>query len=191
MLVSYDGPMMASFCAIMPESHKNMKNHNIPSLAIRLAIRLADFNDPRVTDMIQYHRTTARAETAEGCAFSLDISGLQVPDIRLWTIWEGEALMGMGALRVLSPEHGGPAHGEIKTMHTHRDARRKGVGKAMLRHIIDTAIAEDMTRLSLETGSWDYFKPAVALYAAHGFETCGPFADYPNIVSSLFMTKTL
>jgi putative acetyltransferase len=149
-------------------------------------IHLANFNDPRVIDLIQYHQTTARAETADGCAFSLDIVGLQAPGIRLWTLWDVQNLLGMGALKHLSP-----THGEIKSMHTHRDARRKGAGKAMLQHIMATAKAEGMTRLSLETGAWDYFKPAVALYAAHGFTQCLPFADYPDIPSSLFMTCEL
>jgi putative acetyltransferase len=94
-------------------------------------------------------------------------------------------------LRILPPEHGGPWHGEIKSMHTHRDARRRGIGQAMLRHIIGTARAEGLTRLSLETGAWDYFRPAVALYEAHGFVRRPPFADYPDIASSLFMTKAL
>ena len=154
-------------------------------------ITVADFGDSRVIDLIQYHRTTARAETAEGCGLSLDLSGLQTPDIRLWTMWEkdmneGETLLGMGALKRLSAHHG-----EIKSMHTQRNARGKGVGKAMLVHIMQTAKAEGMTRLSLETGAWDYFKPAVALYAAHGFTQCPPFADYPDIASSLFMTCEL
>ncbi|MGL4728214.1 MAG: GNAT family N-acetyltransferase, partial [Bosea sp. (in: a-proteobacteria)] len=80
---------------------------------------------------------------------------------------------------------------EIKSMHTHRDARRQGIGAAMLAHLMNTAKADGMTRLWLETGSWDYFKPAVALYEAHGFAVCGPFADYPDITSSLFMTTAL
>ena len=149
-------------------------------------ITLAGFDDTRVTDLIQYHRTTARAETADGCAFSLDLEGLRTPDIRLWTIWEDEMLLGMGALKRLSADHG-----EIKSMHTDKNARRKGAGAAMLRHIMDVAKAEGMTRLSLETGSWDYFKPAVALYAARGFVQCPPFGDYPDIPSSLFMTCEL
>ncbi len=151
-----------------------------------LNIRLADFSDPRVIDLIQYHRTTARAQTAEGMAFSLDITGLQTPDIRLWTLWDGDMLLGMGALKRLSPEEG-----EIKSMHTDQNSRGKGVAKTLLRHIMDTARAEGLTRLSLETGSWDYFKPAVALYAAHGFTRCPPFGDYPDIKSSLFMTTAL
>jgi putative acetyltransferase len=48
-----------------------------------------------------------------------------------------------------------------------------------------------MTRLSLETGSWEYFLPAHALYRSHGFVECAPFADYVPDPNSLFMTLDL
>ncbi len=147
-----------------------------------------DFDDPRVVEMITYHVTTARAMTAQGCAFALDLSGLRTPDIRFWTLWDGDALLGMGALKRLPGE---PRQGEVKSMHTLRDARRRGVGAAMLSHIVAAARADGMTRLFLETGSWDYFIPALALYEAHGFVRRGPFADYPDVPSSIFMEKAL
>jgi putative acetyltransferase len=154
-------------------------------------IRRGDFADPQVIEMITFHVTTARAMTAEGCAFALDLTGLQTPDIRFWTLWDGQNLRGMGALKTLPPEHGGPARGEVKSMHTHRDARRQGAGAAMLSHIIAAARADGMSEVLLETGSWDYFRPAWALYEAHGFTRCGPFAGYPDIPSSIFMRKAL
>ena len=48
-----------------------------------------------------------------------------------------------------------------------------------------------MGRLSLETGSWDYFRPARALYARHGFVECLPFADYAPDPNSVFMSLEL
>jgi len=81
--------------------------------------------------------------------------------------------------------------GEVKSMHTAQAVRRKGVGSAMLRHIIASARARGMSRLSLETGSWDHFQPARALYARHGFVACGPFADYVLDPNSVFMTIDL
>jgi len=48
-----------------------------------------------------------------------------------------------------------------------------------------------MTRLSLETGSWDYFRPAIALYRSYGFVECPPFADYASDPNSIFMTLDL
>lgn len=73
-------------------------------------------------------------------------------------------------------------------MHTAATARRRGFGSRMIEHIIAEARARGMSRLSLETGSWDYFKPARALYRAHGFVPCGPFEGYELDPNSVFMT---
>jgi putative acetyltransferase len=145
-----------------------------------------DLSDPRVIALLDIHLTRAREETGRGSAHALDLTGLRAPDIRLWTIWEDEALLGVGALKQLSAEHG-----EIKSMHTAQSMRGKGAGSAMLRHIIATARVSGMTRLSLETGSWDYFRPARALYQRHGFVECSPFADYVLDPNSVFMTLEL
>jgi len=145
-----------------------------------------DFSDQRVSDLLQIHLTSARAETAPGSAHALDLTGLQSPDISFWTIWDDESLLGMGALKRLSPDHG-----EVKSMYTVQSTRRKGAGSAMLRHIIVAARATGMSRLSLETGSWDYFLPARALYRSHGFVECPPFGDYVLDPNSVFMTLDL
>jgi putative acetyltransferase len=145
-----------------------------------------DFNDPRVTDLLRIHFTTARAQTAPGSAHALDVTGLRAPDITFWAIWDAETLLGVGALKRLSADHG-----EIKSMHTAESMRRKGAGSAMLAHIIAAARACGMSRLSLETGSWDYFRPARALYARHGFVECPPFGDYVLDPNSVFMSLEL
>ena len=151
-----------------------------------MRITPGDFSDPRVINLLHIHLTSARAETALGSAHALDLTGLQSPDISFWTIWEGEALLGIGALKQLSPDHG-----EVKSMHTVQSARRRGVAGAMLRHIIARARESGMSRLSLETGSWDYFRPAQALYRSHGFMECAPFADYVLDPNSVFMSLDL
>ena len=61
----------------------------------------------------------------------------------------------------------------------------------MLTHIIAEAKAMGMSRLSLETGSWDYFLPARTFYRRHGFSECAPFADYKPDPNSIFMTRIL
>ena len=94
--------------------------------------------------------------------------------------------MGFGALKRLSANHG-----EVKSMHVAEAARRRGIGGTILRHIIAAARDEGMGRLSLETGSWDYFRPARALYARHGFVVCEPFADYAPDPNSVFMSLDL
>lgn len=151
-----------------------------------MRITKGDFSDPRVVDLLHVHLSSARAETAPGSAHALDLAGLQSPGISFWTIWDGDTLMGVGALKRLSADHG-----EVKSMHTAGSARRRGVGKAMLRHIIATARESGMSRLSLETGSWEYFQPALALYRRHGFVECPPFADYAPDPNSVFMSLAL
>jgi len=84
-----------------------------------------------------------------------------------------------------------PAHDEVKSMHTAEAARRRGTGSAMLKHIIATSRARGIKRLSLETGSFGYFAPAVALYTSHGFEECAPFGDYRMDPNSAFLTLKL
>ena len=143
-------------------------------------------DDPRVVDLLRTHVTRARAETAPGSAHALDLSGLRAPDVTFWSAWEGDAVVGVGALKRLSADHG-----EVKSMYTTETARGQGVGSAMLRHIMAAARARGMARLSLETGSWPYFEPARAMYTRHGFVECAPFGDYRPDPNSVFMTLAL
>lgn len=152
----------------------------------RLRIVEGGLDDSRVIALLRTHLEAARANTARDSAHALDVSGLRRPDIRFWSAWEEEDLLGCGALRRLSAREG-----EVKSMHTAASARRRGVGSALLRTIIAAAREAGLERLSLETGSWDYFRPAVALYRAHGFVPCAPFADYREDPNSVFMTLAL
>jgi putative acetyltransferase len=145
-----------------------------------------DLSDQRVVDLLHIHLTNTRAESPPESVHALDLAGLQSPDISFWTIWEDETLLGFGALKRLSADHG-----EVKSMHTAQAMRGRGVGTAMLRHIIAAARATGMSRLSLETGSMEYFAPARALYKSHGFVECPPFADYVPDPNSVFMSLDL
>ena len=145
-----------------------------------------DLNDRRVIDLLQAHLTSARAQTAPGSAHALDLAGLKSSDISVWTIWEGDTLVGVGALKRLSANDA-----EVKSMHTAQAMRGKGAGSAMMRHIIAAAKAAGISRLSLETGSWEYFDPARRLYSRHGFVECPPFADYVLDPNSVFMSIEL
>ncbi len=145
-----------------------------------------DLDDARVVALIRHHVETARAATGPGSDHALDIDGLKAPDVDFWAIWADEQPLAIGALKRLSADHG-----EVKSMHTRAEARRSGAGSVMLRHIIDAARKQGMARLSLETGSWDYFAPAIAFYRRHGFEECPPFADYVLDPNSIFLTLNL
>ena len=122
---------------------------------------------------------------AGSCHF-LDFDGLNAPDVTFWSIWDGDVLTGCGALKALSS-----TQGEIKSMRTHHDHLRKGVGAAMLEHIISEGRQRGYVRLSLETGSTDAFLPARALYEAYGFQYCPPFGEYVDDPFSRFMTLAI
>jgi putative acetyltransferase len=97
-----------------------------------------------------------------GPSFALDWSALQKPEICFFTLWEGEELLGCGALKEIDL-----AWGEIKSMRTADAHLRKGVGERILEHILAEAKARGYRRLSLETGSGSSFEPALALYRKH------------------------
>jgi len=151
-----------------------------------LQILPADLDDPSVVKLVESHILAARRQTAPGSAHALDLSGLRVPHISVWVASRGGVVVGTGALKRLST-----AEGEVKSMYTAPFARRCRVASVMLAHIIDTAQSEGLVRLSLETGSWSYFEPAIALYASFGFVKCPPFADYREDPNSVFMTLDL
>ena len=145
-----------------------------------------DLTGVEIRALLETHFAAMLASSpAESCHF-LDFDGLNASDVTFWSIWDGIALAGCGALKALSS-----GQGEIKSMRTHADHLRKGAGAAMLRHIISQAGQRGYVRLSLETGSSDAFAPARALYEAYGFAYCPPFGDYAEDPFSRFMTLAI
>ena len=67
----------------------------------------------------------------------------------------------------------------------------RGIGRAMLRHIVAEAKARGYKRLSLETGNTEPFAAALHLYASEGFQPWGPFAGYSDTPLSSFLTRRL
>jgi putative acetyltransferase len=145
-----------------------------------------DLADPRILALLRYHFDKCHEVTPPGSAHVFSVEKLATPEIDFWAAWDGAALLGVGAMKPLDGRHG-----EVKSMHTAEAARRRGVGGAILRHIIATSRARGLTRLSLETGSFAYFAPAVALYKAHGFTECPPFGDYRPDPNSVFLTREI
>jgi putative acetyltransferase len=143
-------------------------------------------DDQRVIAMLKFHFDTNISVTPPGSAHVFDVSRLKAPDISFWTAWDGDMLMGTGALKRMDK-----VNGEVKSMHTLVTSRRSGVGQAMLLHIMDAAKAMGLKQLWLETGSFDFFAPARALYAKHGFVECSPFEGYKLDPNSTFMTKVI
>ena len=117
---------------------------------------------------------------------ALNLEELRKPDITFWTTWQQQELLGCGAIKTLTTHHA-----QIKSMRTARQHLRKGVATKLLEHIILQATKRDLQRLSLETGSQAFFRPAIALYKSYGFEFCEPFSNYKADPNSKFMTLVL
>lgn len=149
-------------------------------------IRLDDLTSPQILQLLREHLQGVALHSPPESIHALDLDGLRQPDITFWSVWEGDELVGCGALKQLDERHG-----EIKSMRTSSAHLRKGVAARLLQHIIDEASRRAYARLSLETGSMEAFAPAHRLYARFGFEPCGPFADYAEDPYSVFMTRLL
>jgi putative acetyltransferase len=146
-------------------------------------------DDPRASDvraLIAGHLTFAHEHTPPADVHALDLSGLLDPAVTFYSARRDGELLGIGALKEIDP-----SHGELKSMHTAAAARRNGVGRAMVDHLVRVAVERGYTRVSLETGTMDAFEPARSLYRAAGFTPCGPFDGYVLSPSSAFMTRTL
>ena len=149
-------------------------------------IELDDVTRPQVLDLLREHLANMYELSPPDQVFAFDASKLQAPDVTFWTVWQGDELLGCGALKELDPRQG-----EVKSMRTPRAARRKSAGKAVIEHIIATARSRGYERLSLETGSHPDFGPAHRLYEGYGFVRCGPFSSYKENENSVFMTMLL
>ena len=155
-------------------------------MAATYTIKLDDLSGLEIAELLQEHLDDMHVHSPPESVHALDLDALKKPEITFWTVWLDDRLVGCGALKELDK-----THGEIKSMRTPNDFRGKGVGKLMLRHIIDEARRRNYKRLSLETGSMEAFEPARRLYESYGFKQCGPFADYVLDPNSLFMTIEL
>jgi putative acetyltransferase len=149
-------------------------------------IRLDDLTHPAIHALLEEHLASMRALSPPECVFALDLDKLRQPGISFWTAWEGDTLVGCGAVRELDA-----THGEIKSMRTPAALRRRGAGKAILQHIVAVARERGYRRLSLETGAPEGFAAAHALYRDAGFVETGPFGDYKPDPFSRFMTLQL
>jgi putative acetyltransferase len=158
----------------------------VSGTAASLDIRVDDLRGAAIAALLEEHLAAMRAASPACSVHALDLDALRGPRITFWTAWDGDDLLGCGALKALD------AHtAELKSMRTATPYLRRGVARAMLAHIVADATRRGMRRLYLETGSTAPFEPACRLYERAGFARCGPFADYVDDAFSVFMTKAL
>jgi putative acetyltransferase len=146
-------------------------------------------DDPRATDvrrLLAAHLAFAHEHSPPEDVHALDISGLLDPAVTFFSFRVEGQLLGVGALKRLDTQHA-----ELKSMHTAAAARGRGIGRAMLNHLIGLARDRGFRRLSLETGTMSAFDPARSLYASAGFQPCEPFGAYFHSPNSTCMTLCL
>jgi putative acetyltransferase len=151
---------------------------------VRIAVD--DLTGPQIAGFLEEHVREMRATTPPESKHALDLESLRGPDITFWSVTDGSTVVGCGALKRLDA-----SHAEVKSMRTLAARKRSGIASLILGHIIAEARRMGFTRLSLETGSAEFFAPARRLYEKFGFTYCEPFADYRPDPLSVFLTRTL
>ncbi|MDK3019832.1 GNAT family N-acetyltransferase [Pseudodonghicola flavimaris] len=158
----------------------------LPADPAAFSIRRDRPDSPAGQRLIARHLAEMQAHTPPDSVHVLDARALAAGDISFFLLWQGGTPLAMGALK-----RTGPQEGELKSMHVIAEARGRGTGGALLRHLIDCARAQGMRRLNLETDSGPDFAAARSLYRRHGFSDCGPFGCYGPDPHSTFMTRSL
>jgi len=153
---------------------------------LELRIVEDDLSGPEIAALLNLHLAEMHQWSPPESVHAMPPERLREPDVTFYAAWDGQRLAGCGALK-----HLGGDHGELKSMRSAPEYRGKGVGKAMLAHLLTEARARGYARVSLETGRPASFEPARRLYAGHGFVDCPPFGSYVADGFSLCMTREL
>ena len=161
----------AAICAHTPPRCQNCPVQIVP----------ASPHEPDVTELLTQHLREMHGASPACSVHALAIDELAAPHVTLLAARDGEALLGIGAITELDA-----THGELKSMRTADAARGKGVAAAVLTQLLAIASERGYTRVSLETGSQDFFAPARRLYERHGFASCAPFADSTDDPASAY-----
>ena len=149
-----------------------------------MLIKQDNLENGKVIALLEEHLADMYATSPAESVHALDVNALKDPAITFFSAWENDVLIGCVAIKKLDNKHA-----ELKSMRTPTNARNKGTGKALLEHIFAYCRTFEFERISLETGSMAFFKPARSLYEKFGFVYCEPFADYEDDSNSRFMTK--
>ena len=147
-----------------------------------MRITADDLTHPDVVKLLEHHVRHMAEHSPEGSSYALDLGALRTPDMSVWTLWDKNKVGGCVAMKILSPKWG-----EIKSMRTAPGFEGRGIGRALLAHIIKTARTRGYSKLSLETGTTPAFYPALNLYARNGFVLGNPFGNYAPSRFNIFM----
>jgi putative acetyltransferase len=150
------------------------------------AISVDDPRRPEVRALLERHLGFCLSETPPEHSFALDVDGLLHQRVTFVSCQDGDTVLGVAAIKELDARHA-----EIKSMHTAAEARGRGVGRALLSYLLDTARTRGYRLVSLETGTTPGFAAARALYESAGFTPTGPFGGYPETGDNTFYSLAL
>ena len=142
--------------------------------------------NPKVRRLLEAHLAFAAETSPPEHVHALEIPQLIEDHVSFYSIRVDGQVLGVGAIQEIDPDHG-----ELKSIHTAEAARGRGIGRAMVDHLLQVARSQGYTRVSLETGSMEEFRPSRILYEKMGFEVCPPFGKYWENEYSTCMTLEL
>lgn len=151
-----------------------------------LTFHHGDLDSADVKALIALHFEQMRSISPSEACHVLPSDALRHAAVTFWSARDEGLLKGIGALRELASDEG-----ELKSMRTAPEALRGGIGRAMLRHIMDEARSRGYRRLSVETGNDQAFVAALHLYGSEGFVPCGPFGGYVETPFTRFFSRQL
>lgn len=138
-----------------------------------VSVAIDDLSGDETRALLALHLVGMAENSPIASRYALDLSGLQRPEVTVWSAQIGGRIAAIGALKTLDA-----GVGEVKSMRTHPDFLRQGAAAAILAVMIATARERGLKRLSLETGTAPAFNSAIALYRKHGFISGPPFSTY-------------
>lgn len=149
------------------------------------SITRAQVSDDDVAALLDRHFRLMRSQSPAESCHVLPAEDLTAADVSLFALRDQGHLLAIGALRNFGD------WGELKSMHTAKEARGRGAGRAMLTALIQEARELGLKHLNLETGSGQEHLAARRLYENAGFSDCPPFGNYVADPLSVFMTCAL
>ena len=145
-----------------------------------------NFDNKEVHELLSRHFIELRSVSPEGSTHVLDIDGLKSPSIKFWSFWDKNNLIGCGALKLIDK-----THGEFKSIRISKEYQNTGYGKKLLNELFKEAKKLNISKISVETGSGEFFLPARKLFLSSGFNPCKPYAHYTDDPNSKYYNKYL
>ncbi|MBB3954287.1 GNAT family N-acetyltransferase [Novosphingobium sediminicola] len=149
-------------------------------------IREDNLSGPEIARLLTWHLDQMQRWSPADKVHAMPIERLRASDVTFYSAWVDGELAGCGAIRHLDA-----TRGELKSMRVAPDYLGRGIGRAILHHLIEVARGRGYRQVLLETGKPDAFIPARRLYESEGFSECPAFAGYTTDDYSLCMSRDL